>query len=114
MPGPFSGIAARFGPFSRHGMTMQPLTLCILVVVAGVCGALGKAIVGSPGGGIIVTIATGFIGALVGIWLARLLQLPEVASLQLEGANFPIVWSIAGSALFVALISAFAKSEKKK
>jgi uncharacterized membrane protein YeaQ/YmgE (transglycosylase-associated protein family) len=77
----------------------------LLLLVAGVCGSLGQAISGYSHGGCLVSIALGFIGALIGVWLKGLLNLPELLMLQIGGANFPIVWSILGSALFVAVIS---------
>jgi uncharacterized membrane protein YeaQ/YmgE (transglycosylase-associated protein family) len=88
---------------------MTPLDFLILLVVAGVCGAVGQAIVGYSHGGILVSIALGFIGALLGVFLARSLALPEPLPLQFgDGAAFPVIWSIVGSALFVAIISMFA------
>ena len=48
--------------------------------------------------------ALGFIGALLGTWLARALGLPELLAIPAGGMNFPIIWSIIGAALFVALI----------
>ena len=77
----------------------------VLLIVAGVCGAIGRSITGYSHGGCLVSIALGFIGALLGLWLARTLQLPELFSVRIGTASFPIVWSIIGSALFVALIS---------
>jgi hypothetical protein len=41
----------------------------------------------------------------VGYWLSRALNLPEILALQIGNTRFPIVWSIAGSALFVAVVS---------
>jgi uncharacterized membrane protein YeaQ/YmgE (transglycosylase-associated protein family) len=87
---------------------MTLFELLILLVVAGICGAIGKAIVGHWPGGFIVSIAVGFIGALVGTWLARLLGLPELFAVRIGNQTFPIIWSIAGAALFVAVISLFA------
>ncbi|HSP64535.1 MAG TPA: GlsB/YeaQ/YmgE family stress response membrane protein [Pyrinomonadaceae bacterium] len=81
------------------------IQLLILLVIAGVCGALGQAIGGGSRGGCLVSIALGFIGALVGSWIARALHLPELFALNIAGAHFPIVWSIVGSALFVAVIN---------
>ncbi len=72
----------------------------ILLVVAGICGALAQAIVGYSRGGCLVSIALGFIGALVGMGLARLFGLPELLPIN----GFPVVWSIIGAALFVALL----------
>ena len=84
--------------------------LIILLIVAGLCGAIGRAITGYSHGGCLVSIALGFIGALIGMWLARKLGLPELYSVQIGTAHFPIIWSIIGSALFVAVISLISRS----
>jgi len=81
------------------------IQLLVLLLVAGICGALGQAIVGYSRGGCLVSIALGFIGALLGTWLAGALHLPELVVIPVGGMSFPIIWSIIGSALFVALIS---------
>jgi uncharacterized membrane protein YeaQ/YmgE (transglycosylase-associated protein family) len=83
---------------------MTLVELLLLLLVAGVCGAVGQAIGGFSRGGCLVSIALGFIGALVGIWLARALGLPEPLPIEIGGRTFPVVWSIIGSALFVAVI----------
>ena len=77
----------------------------ILLLIAGVCGALGQAISGYSHGGCLVSIALGFIGALLGTWLAGALHLPELLVIPAGGMNFPIIWSIIGAALFVAVIN---------
>ena len=84
---------------------MTIVELLLLLLVAGICGSIGEAIAGYSAGGCLVSIALGFIGALLGRWLAGLLGLPEVFAVQIGGKAFPIVWSIIGSAVFVALIS---------
>jgi len=76
-----------------------------LLLVAGICGSLGRAISGYSHGGCLVSIALGFIGAVLGMWLARKLGLPELFAVQIGTTSFPIVWSIIGSALFVAVIT---------
>ncbi|HEV8588042.1 MAG TPA: GlsB/YeaQ/YmgE family stress response membrane protein [Pyrinomonadaceae bacterium] len=77
----------------------------VLLLIAGVCGAIGQAIGGYSHGGCLVSIALGFIGALLGSWLAGALHLPELFAIAIAGTRFPIVWSIIGAALFVALIN---------
>ncbi len=77
----------------------------LLLLVAGICGAIGQAIVGYSRAGLFGSVAIGFVGALLGMWLARVLGLPEWFAVRIENQSFPIVWSIAGSALFVALLS---------
>jgi len=84
---------------------MTILDLIVLLIIAGICGALGQAITGFTRGGCLVAIALGFIGALLGMWLARQLGLPELLPVQIGTTSFPIIWSIIGSAIFVALIS---------
>ncbi len=49
---------------------MTLVDLLLLLLVAGVCGALGQAIGGFSRGGCLVSIALGFIGALLGLRLA--------------------------------------------
>jgi uncharacterized membrane protein YeaQ/YmgE (transglycosylase-associated protein family) len=84
---------------------MTLLDLLLLLVVAGICGSIGQAISGYSRGGCLVSIALGFVGAVLGMWLARKMGLPELFSLQFGTTSFPIIWSIIGSALFVAIIS---------
>ncbi len=88
---------------------MTLIDLLVLLLVAGVCGALGQAISGYSRGGCLVSIALGFIGALVGVWLARTLQLPEFFAITVGTTRFPVIWSIIGAALFVAVTSLFTR-----
>ncbi len=83
---------------------MTIVELLVLLLIAGICGAAGKAIVGWFPGGFLASIGVGFVGALVGTWLARLAGLPELFAVQIGGTTFPIIWSIFGSALFVLAI----------
>ena len=84
-------------------MTITLPGLIVLLVIAAICGAVGRAIAGG-GGGLLTSIALGFIGALLGPWVAQQLHLAEPLVLQVSGHPFPIVWSIIGAALFVALL----------
>ena len=86
----------------RGNLTL--LEFLTLLVVAGIIGAIGQSLAGFTRGGCLVSIVLGFIGALVGVWLARSLRLPELLTLNIGGTSFPIIWSIVGSALFVAVI----------
>lgn len=92
---------------------MTLIDFLLLLVVAGVCGAIGQAISGYSAGGCLASIAVGFIGALIGAWLARALVLPELFVIQLGSTGFPIIWSIIGSALFIAVISLLTRSRRR-
>jgi uncharacterized membrane protein YeaQ/YmgE (transglycosylase-associated protein family) len=89
---------------------MTLFDLLILLIVAGVCGSLGQAIAGYSRGGCLVSIALGFVGALFGMWLARAMHLPELFPVHIGTTSFPILWSIIGSALFVAVIALLTRS----
>jgi uncharacterized membrane protein YeaQ/YmgE (transglycosylase-associated protein family) len=81
---------------------MTLLDLVVYLFIAGICGAMARAIGGGTGGGFLVSILLGFVGALVGMTLARALHLPTFVSVAIEGHSFPIVWSIVGGFLLVA------------
>jgi len=76
----------------------------LLLLVAGVAGSLGQLIAGYSRGGCLASIALGFIGALLGSWLARVLGLPSLLVVSFDGQPFPVVWAILGAALFVAVL----------
>ncbi len=85
-------------------MTITLAGLVFLLLIAAVCGAVGRAIAGEIRGGLVVSIAVGFVGALLGPWLAAQMKLSEPFMLHVSGQSFPVLWSIIGAALFVALI----------
>jgi uncharacterized membrane protein YeaQ/YmgE (transglycosylase-associated protein family) len=88
-------------------MHLSLLGLLVLLLVAAVCGAIGRAIGGGTHGGCLVSIVVGFIGALLGTWLAHQLKLPELFVVTIDQHPFPVLWSIIGAALFVALVHLF-------
>lgn len=63
---------------------MSLLDFLLLLLVAGVCG--------------------GVVGALLGSWLAGALGVGELLALRVGNGSFPIVWSIIGAALFVTTL----------
>lgn len=84
---------------------MSVLDFLLLLLIAAVCGAVAQAIAGFSRGGLLVSIAVGFIGALLGLWLQRLTGLPEIFTVQVGDQAFPIIWSIIGGVLFAAVVS---------
>lgn len=84
---------------------MKLLDFLLLLLVAGVCGAVGQSIAGYTRAGCLGSIALGFIGALFGMWIARATDLPEMFTIRIgDDVAFPIIWSIIGAALFVAIL----------
>ena len=85
-------------------MNLTLTGLLLLLLIAGICGAIGRSIGGGTRGGFLVSIVVGFVGALIGPMIARWLHLPELFVVTIDRHPFPILWSIVGAALFVAIV----------
>ena len=83
---------------------MSLLSILLLLLVAAVCGSIGQALVGYSVGGCLMSTIVGFIGAWLGSWLSAQLGLPEPLAVSIGGETFPSLWSMIGSALFVAVL----------
>lgn len=84
---------------------MSILELLVLLLIAGICGSIARSLVGVSRGGCLASIALGFIGAIIGMWLARELELPEFFPVMIGGKSFPVIWSIVGASLFSAVLA---------
>jgi uncharacterized membrane protein YeaQ/YmgE (transglycosylase-associated protein family) len=91
---------------------MSFLDIVIMLVIAGITGSIARSLVGFDRGGCILSIVVGFIGALIGTWLARELDFPDLFSFTIRGITYPVIWSIIGAVLFTAVLSLI--SPKKK
>lgn len=85
-------------------MVLSLSTLLLLLLIAAVCGAIGSSIAGARGVGLLTATALGFIGALLGPLVAHALNLREPFTIIVNGHSFPVLWSIVGAALLVALL----------
>jgi uncharacterized membrane protein YeaQ/YmgE (transglycosylase-associated protein family) len=83
-------------------MNLTIESFIILLIVAGVVGAIGQRLSGYSRRGLLTSIALGFIGALIGSWAVKQFDLPEIYMLKVGHTNFPIIWAIIGAAAFVA------------
>ncbi|MDY3562206.1 hypothetical protein R5W23_003668 [Gemmata sp. JC673] len=92
---------------------MDVLDFLLLLLIAAICGAVAQTIAGFSRGGLLVAIAVGFIGALVGLWLQRATGLPEIFIVEVGGKPFPIVWSIIGGVLFAAVVGLLTRPPRR-
>ncbi|HEU4327647.1 MAG TPA: GlsB/YeaQ/YmgE family stress response membrane protein [Roseiflexaceae bacterium] len=85
---------------------MDLLQLLILLVIAGICGALAELILGRRlgSGSLIITVILGVIGAYFGSWLSFSLGLPGYA-IEVGTMRMDLAWSLAGTLLVLALLS---------
>ncbi len=87
------------------------MSFLLLLVIAAICGAIGQSIAGYSMGGCLISTVVGFIGALIGKWLAAEMGLPYIFDLEVGGETFPIIWSILGSALFAVAIGLLSRGK---
>ncbi|MDB5385987.1 MAG: Transglycosylase associated protein [Planctomycetaceae bacterium] len=85
-----------------------------LLIVAGICGGVAQSIVGYSHQGCLVSIFLGFVGALLGTWLSRQLGLPEFIIFTFGDQPFPVIWSIIGASLFVALLALISGRQRRR
>ncbi|MGB7872800.1 MAG: GlsB/YeaQ/YmgE family stress response membrane protein [Anaerolineales bacterium] len=76
----------------------------ILLVIAAIAGSLGMALTGYSRGGCLFSAIIGFLGAFVGMWVARQFGLPELIPITVQGETFPVVWSVIGSAILSLIL----------
>ena len=69
-----------------------------------ICSSIARALGDRTRGGCLTSLAEAFIGALLGGELAQLAGLPEPFLLEIGSQSMPVVWSIVGGALFVAVL----------
>ena len=84
----------------------------LLLLIAAICGAIGQSIAGYSLGGCLVSIVVGFIGALIGKWMAAKMGLTYIWPVEINGQTFPIIWSILGSAVFSVAIGIITRGRR--
>jgi uncharacterized membrane protein YeaQ/YmgE (transglycosylase-associated protein family) len=89
---------------------MTFLGFVVLLIVAAFCGSLGAAITGYSTKGCLTSIILGLIGALIGSWLSQQIGIRDIFYFQ----RIPIIWSIIGAALFVAIVHLIIGDKRRK
>ena len=84
---------------------MTLVGVLLLILVGAVCGAIAQMIVGFSVGGLLASIVVGFLGALLGTWIAREIHLPSLLAVRIEGYSIDILWSILGAILLLLVLS---------
>jgi uncharacterized membrane protein YeaQ/YmgE (transglycosylase-associated protein family) len=89
------------------------IDILISLIIAGIAGSIGRSISGFSRGGCVISIIVGFIGAIIGTWLARELQLPDPFVIVIRGTSYNILWTIIGAVIFTAALSLLTPDKKK-
>ncbi len=93
---------------------MTLVDLVVLLIVAGIAGAIGQSLAGYSGGGCLFSIAVGFLGAYVGTWLARQFGFPPILTVSFNGEAFPLFWAIIGAALLVLIVGTIGRGRRRR
>ncbi|MEZ6071302.1 MAG: hypothetical protein R3C10_13785 [Pirellulales bacterium] len=83
---------------------MTIVELLLLLLIAGLCGTMSQMLSGYSHGGCLVAIVLGFVGTLLGSYLARLTGLPDLFTIDVGARTFPVVWSIVGGVVFSVIL----------
>ena len=89
------------------------IDILISLIIAGIAGAIARSLVGFDRGGCIISIIVGFIGAIIGTWLANELILPDPFPVYIRGTVYHILWTIIGAVIFTAALSLITPGKKK-
>jgi uncharacterized membrane protein YeaQ/YmgE (transglycosylase-associated protein family) len=89
------------------------IDILISLIIAGIAGAIAKSLVGLNRGGCIISIVVGFIGAMIGTWLAREFNLSDLIVFHIRGTEYHILWTIIGAVIFTAVLSLISPGKKK-
>lgn len=86
---------------------MPFMSFVLMLIIASLTGAIGASLAGRQRTGCLPSIALGFIGAIIGAFIAQKLDLPLFFWLRFGSYRFPVIWAVFGSALFVAFLNLF-------
>lgn len=89
------------------------IDILISLIIAGIAGSIARSLSGFSRGGCIISIIVGFIGAMIGSWLSRELQLPDPFILHIRGNSYSLLWTIIGAVIFTAALSLITPDKKK-
>lgn len=89
------------------------IDILISLIIAGIAGSIARSISGFSRGGCIISIVVGFIGAIIGTWLARELQLPDPLDITIRGTTYNLLWTIIGAVIFTAVLSLITPGKNK-
>jgi uncharacterized membrane protein YeaQ/YmgE (transglycosylase-associated protein family) len=89
------------------------IDILISLIIAGIAGAIARSLSGFSRGGCVISIVVGFIGAMIGTWLAREMQLPDPFVLKIRGTSYNLLWTIIGAVIFTAVLSLITPDKKK-
>lgn len=87
--------------------------VAVLILVAAACGFLAQAVVGFTRGGWLLSVILGFLGALLGGWMAQELRFPAVFDMRIGDQDFPIFWAVIGAMAVAMIVGILTPSQRR-
>jgi uncharacterized membrane protein YeaQ/YmgE (transglycosylase-associated protein family) len=98
----------------RTTVTISLIGLLVLILVGAIVGAIAEALVGYTPGGFLATAAIGFLGAVIGSWLAPRVGLRELLPVTVDGVTVPVMWAIIGAIILVLVLSLIRRPYRRR
>ena len=89
---------------------MSIVELLLLILVGAICGAIAEMLVGYSPGGFFASVVIGFLGALIGSWLAPRIGMPSLLAVHIGGYTIEVLWAIIGAIILLLVLSLFRRS----
>jgi uncharacterized membrane protein YeaQ/YmgE (transglycosylase-associated protein family) len=93
-------------------MTVEEII--ILLVVAAVLGVVAQRMLGYKLGGFFASVVLGFLGGLLGKFMASRFPLPLNFNIEIGDTKFQVVWSVLGTLLVTFIVGFIAKGAAKE
>jgi uncharacterized membrane protein YeaQ/YmgE (transglycosylase-associated protein family) len=87
------------GTFLAYNVRMSLFALVVYVVLGATLGAAAFPVFGGSKAWSAAAALAGFLGALLGAWIARATSLPY--TIHVDGQPFPLLWAFVGALLLV-------------
>lgn len=91
---------------------MQLADFVMMGLVAIVCGTIAQITSPYSRGGWLVHLGIAFAGAVAGVVVSRYLNAPAIYDVKYRTTDFPIIYSIVGSALLLAMLGFLVKPQR--
>lgn len=91
---------------------MQSADFIVAALVAIVCGTFAQLTSAYSRGGWWVHLGIGFAGAVIGVVVSRALNAPVIYNVQYRMIDYPIIYSVVGSALLLAALGFLIKPHR--
>lgn len=91
---------------------MTIIGFLLLLVVGAICGLIAEMIVGYSPGGFIASAVVGFLGALIGTWVAHAVHLPSLLAVTIENKSIEVAWAVLGAIILLSVLSLVRRSRR--